>query len=165
MPHEVGALGQPAQWRMNTHAVGQEALTAIRPDVLLPVVSACLDIASVWSIDHDPSEAVEGLVQCTLLAFADQATLRRLRESEHLHSPHVNFLVVVDGDAFASAWGATRVSGSLARWAWQQSSPIEAFYSESRWAGDERSVVRVRRKAFLIWSRDFADGSRTLKVL
>ena len=138
---------------MNIQVVGQEAPAAIRRDVLLPVVSACLDIDSVWSIDHDPAEAIEGLVQRTLLAFADQATLRRLRESEHLHSPHVNFLVVVDGDAFASAWGAGRVTGSLARWAWRQSSPTEAFYSESRWAGDERTVIRLRRKAFLVWRR------------
>jgi hypothetical protein len=137
---------------MNTAVVGQATRSALRHDVLLPVVSACLDIASVWSIDHDPGEAV-GLVQRTLLAFADQATLRRLRESEHLHSPHVNFLVVVDGDAFASAWGVSRITGSLARWAWQQTSPSEAFYSESRWAGDERTVVRVRRKAFLVWRR------------
>ena len=150
---------------MNTAVVGRATREALRHDVLLPVVSACLDIASVWSIDHEPGEESDALSQRTLLAFADQATLRRLRDSEHLHSPHVNFLVVVDGDAFASAWGASRISGSLARWAWQQSSPSEAFYSESRWAGDERSVIRVRRKAFLVWSRDVADGSTPVKVL
>ena len=154
MPQRVGTRLQPSQWRMNTAVVGQATREALRHDVLLPVVSACLDIAAVWSIDHEPGEAAEGLVQRTLLAFADQSTLRRLRDSEHLHSPQVNFLVVVDGDAFASAWGVSRITGSLARWAWQQTSPTEAFYSESRWAGDERSVVRVRRKAFLVWRRD-----------
>ena len=39
---------------------------------------------------------------------------------------------------------------TLARWAWRQISPHESYYDESRWA-QHGSVVRVRRKALLLW--------------
>ena len=65
-------------------------------------------------------------------------------------------MVVVDGDGFESAWGPCRLSGSLSRWAWRQISAHEAYYEEARW--DERAreagnVVRVRRKALLLWQQ------------
>ena len=91
-----------------------------------------------------------------LLAFADAATLERLRRCEYLHRADIEFLVVVDGDLFESAWGPRKLSGSLARWAWRQISPHEAYYDESRWAqsdADAGAVVRVRRKAFAVWQR------------
>ena len=113
-------------------------------DAVLRLLAVCLDIDSLWSLDHAGAGS-------RLLAFADERTLRRLCASEHLHIPDVEFLVVVDGDAFASAWGPSRVSGSLARWAWRQASAHEAYYDESRWSADYTSVVRIRRKAFLTW--------------
>ncbi len=58
--------------------------------------------------------------------------------------------MVIDGDVFESAWGPRKLSGSLARWAWRQISPHEAYYDEARWA-QAGSVVRVRRKALLLW--------------
>jgi hypothetical protein len=105
----------------------------------------------VWSIDHEPDESCPGLDHTRLLAFADPTTLARLRRSQYLHCSDVEFLVVVDGDAFASAWGPGNLSGSLARWGWRQTSAREAYYDESRWSGNDGAVMRVRRKAFLIW--------------
>lgn len=102
----------------------------------------------MWSIDHEPDESCFGLDHSRLLAFADAATLARLRTSQYLHSPGVEFLVVVDGDVFASAW--SNLSGSLARGAWRQTSAREAYYDESRRSGNDGAVMRVRRKAFLI---------------
>lgn len=115
------------------------------------VLADCIDITSVWSIGHDPDVEAGPLIGVgALLAFADTATLTRLRRCANLHSDTIEFLVVVDGDVFENAWGAQKLSGSLARWAWRQTSATEAFYDESRWA-DAGRVVRVRRKAFLVW--------------
>jgi hypothetical protein len=118
------------------------------------VLAACLDIGSVWSIDHAPDEPWTDIGRCRLLAFASASVLRRLQTCEHLHSADIEFLVVIDGDEFASAWGPTRLSGSLARWAWRQTAVNEAYYDESRWARRDSgsgAVERVRRKAFLVW--------------
>lgn len=118
------------------------------------VLVSCLDIRSVWSMDHCPDEPWLTAAQYELLAFADAPTLQRLRRADHLHRADVEFLVVTDGDVFESAWGSRRVSGSLARWAWRQISPHEAYYDESRWAqrdGNAGGVLRVRRKALLVW--------------
>jgi hypothetical protein len=118
------------------------------------VLLSCLDVRSVWSMDHCPGEHWTDARQHELLAFADRTTLAHLRKCEDLRCADVELLVVVDGDGFESAWGPRRVSGSLARWSWRQVSAHEAYYDESRWAGrpsDEGSVVRVRRKALLIW--------------
>jgi hypothetical protein len=120
---------------------------------VLRLLADCLDISAVWSIGHEPDESSPGLGHIRLLAFADPATLARLRRSQYLHSRDVEFLVVVDGDAFASAWGPGNLSGSLARWTWRQTSAREAYYDESRWSGNDRAVMRVRRKALLIWDR------------
>jgi len=125
-----------------------------RQDGLFRVLSTCLDIASVWSIDHEPHEVCATLEHRKLLAFADARTLSRLLASEHLHYSDVDFLVVIDGNSFASAWGPSRLSGSLARWAWRQTSRNQAYYDESRWAADANAVVRVRRKAFLVWDAE-----------
>jgi hypothetical protein len=114
------------------------------------VLADFLDITSVWSIGHDPEEASPPGGATGLLAFADMATLARLRRSANLHSETIDFLVVVDGDRFENAWGMHKLSGSLARWAWRQTSATEAYYDESRWA-EAGAVVRVRRKALLIW--------------
>jgi hypothetical protein len=123
-------------------------------DFLFRILANCLDISSVWSIGHDPE------AQCaaarTLLAFADQATLRRLRAGEYLHEAQIEFLVVIDGDLFESAWGPCKLSGSLARWAWRQTTSQDAYYDEARWA-EGGGVVRVRRHARLIWERATAE--------
>ena len=89
-----------------------------------------------------------------LLLFADRPTLEALRRSEHLHQDDMQVLVVIDGDRFENAWGPQMISGSLARWAWRATGPDMAYYDESKWAdreGDGSAVVRVRRKAFLLW--------------
>jgi hypothetical protein len=132
------------------------------PDVaafVYRIVANCLDISAVWSIGHDP-QACDALEPRRLLAFADHAILQRLRRSEHLHHDAIELHVVVDGDLFETAWGPQKLSGSLARWAWSQTSPHEAYYNEARWAQDmgAGAVVRVRRKALLVWqSADAAD--------
>lgn len=107
-----------------------------------------LDIRSVWSMDHEPDgTAPPG--QPRLLIFADTTTLRRLHSAPH--SLRVELFVVTDGDSVESAWHGERARGSLARWAWRQTSPSEAFYDEARWGADGTTVVRVRRKAQLLW--------------
>jgi hypothetical protein len=121
------------------------------------VLASCLDIREVWSIDQCVDASQPVAARHELLAFADTATLSRLRKSEHLHRADVELLVVIDGDLFESAWGPRKLSGSLARWAWRQVSPHEAYYDESRWSqaeSDAGGVVRVRRKALLVWQRE-----------
>lgn len=122
-------------------------------DVTSRVLAACLDIRAIWSIGHDPEESSAGASPCRLLAFASAGALQRLRMCEHLHDADVELLVVTNGEDFATAWGPGKLSGSLARWGWRQSSADEAYYDESRWAQRDGggAVVRVRRKAFLVW--------------
>jgi hypothetical protein len=117
--------------------------------LLRAVLAECVDISALWSLDHDPAETRIARAPFTLLVFADPATLRRL----HGRAPRdeiASLLVVTDGDFFQAAWGSA-ISGSLARWSWRQVSPAEAFYDQARWSGGERDVVRVRRKAMLLW--------------
>lgn len=117
------------------------------------MLASSLDIRSVWSVDHDPGPSATTTDTHRLLVFADRPTLERLRKCDHLHGSDVELLVVVDGDVFETAWGARKLSGSLARWAWRQVSAHEAYYEESRWAQRDASerIVRVRRKALLVW--------------
>lgn len=113
------------------------------------VLVTCLDIRSIWILD--PATALDESSAKDVLVFADHAGLRRLRACNDLRDAGVEMLVVVDGDAFESAWGTA--SGSLGRWAWRQVSSDLAYYDESRWAGRESDggVVRVRRRATLMW--------------
>ena len=132
--------------------------TAPPPEVagfLFRILANCLDITSVWSIGHEPETPCAAAR--TLLAFADQATLRRLRAGEYLHEVQIEFLVVIDGDLFESAWGPCKLSGSLARWAWRQTTSQDAYYDEARWAEGGGGVVRVRRHAQLLWERATAE--------
>ncbi|HYG54261.1 MAG TPA: hypothetical protein VD965_03080 [Burkholderiales bacterium] len=113
---------------------------------LARLVAFCLDARAIWCIDGDGSKPLE------VLLFADRATLERVRDCGSLHDPQLNVFVVTDGDGFESAWGASRLSGSLARWAWKQVSPQVAYFDESRWEDDAGGrVIRVRRKATLLW--------------
>ena len=117
------------------------------------LLATCVEIRAVWSIDHEPEERSLAPRPYRLLVFAGAATLERLRKCEELHAAGIELCVVTNEDAFESAWGPSRVSGSLARSAWRQTSPREAYYDESRWASsaDAGAVVRVRRKALLLW--------------
>jgi hypothetical protein len=133
---------------MEARVQSAEQLSAFLSHVLLHG----LEIRAVWSVGHADDLPVQRL--CELLVFADGPTLQRLRKSARPHRAAIDVLVVVDGDQFENAWGERRVSGSLARWAWRQVSPEVAYYDESKWAehgGDRSAVVRVRRKAILIW--------------
>ena len=117
------------------------------------VLVCCMDIRAVWSSGEAGSCPAAGSHQ--LIVFADRPTLLSLRKSGELHRADVELLVVFDGDQFENAWGPTRLSGSLSRWAWRQVSDELAYYDESRWAQRERdpgSVIRVRRQAVLIWA-------------
>jgi hypothetical protein len=112
-----------------------------------------------------PADRTVPSLACELLAFADAATLERLRRSSDLHDAEVELLVVIDGDRFENAWGPRKLSGSLARWAWRQVSPELAYYDESRWAEPQRAaggVVRVRRTATLVWQAASATLGATL---
>lgn len=122
--------------------------------IIAGILAGSLDIRSLWSIDHEPFETSIAPEHLKLLAFADRLTLQRLHKSPPPRSAHAELLVVTDGDLFESAWGPSTLSGSLARWAWRQTSPREAFYDQARWiasGADACAVVRVRRKALLIW--------------
>lgn len=124
------------------------------PPFVSDLLLCCLDIRSVWSLDHRPGETPLQPATRQLLAFADRMTLRHLRKREDLHRTDVGLLVVVDGDAFENAWGPSCLSGSLARWAWRQVSAHEAYYDEARWVTPDANggnVVRIRRKALLLW--------------
>jgi hypothetical protein len=128
-------------------------------DFLSRVLVRCLDIRAVWSVGNADVASATADRGYELLVFADRRTLDSLRRSDHLHRADVELLVVIDGDRFENAWGQRRLSGSLARWAWRQVSPELAYYDESKWAereGGAGGVVRVRRKAVLIWEPQFA---------
>lgn len=121
------------------------------------ITCVCLDLSSVWSIDHEPDDGWESRGGTyRLLAFGDARALRRLRSSDDLKTPGVELLVVVDGDIYATAWGPDGLSGSLARAAWRRTSPGEAYYDESRWVPGAAAgmVVRTRRKAMLVWQAE-----------
>jgi hypothetical protein len=110
-----------------------------------------IDIRSVWSVGHGAESDGPEADGVELLVFADRRTLEQLRKCDDLHEAGVVVLVVTDGDSMETVWGSQRLSGSLARWAWREVAPGEAYYDESRWAGDKGSVVRVRRKAYCVW--------------
>jgi len=140
MPHvELEASAQSAPAELSAFVSG--------------IVARCLHIRAVWCVGHADPEAALPDSACELLVFADRPTLQRLRRSDFLHREDVEVFVVFDGNQFENAWGRNKLSGSLARWAWRQVSDELAYYDESRWADHERdgSVVRVRRKATLIW--------------
>jgi hypothetical protein len=125
------------------------------------LLAGCLDIRSMWSIGYDAERGSAPAGPCMLLAFADQATLEHLRRSKHLHDAAFQLLVVTDGERFESAWGPAMLSGSLARWAWRETSASEAYYDESCWArgAGDGGVVRVRRKAHLVWRCAMAEST------
>ena len=118
------------------------------------LLASCLDIRAVWSIDHEVNDTGACAEQVKLLVFADAATRARLHRSGPAGNGVAQLLVVIDGDVFESAWGPAVHSGSLARWAWRQTAPGEAFYDEARWDGYARGVMRVRRKALLVWRQE-----------
>lgn len=117
------------------------------------MLDCCMDIRDVWLIGQDENGPDSSGPRWELLAFADPTTLQRLRKANDLHRADVDVLVVTDGDRFENAWGQHRLSGSLVRWAWRRAVDGEAFYNEARWAGEHEQgeVVRVRRKAVLLW--------------
>jgi len=117
------------------------------------LICTAVDIREIWSIGHDPGEVAGERGELQLLVFANEAVLRALRKCDRLHDAEVQLLVVVDGENFLTAWGPAMWSGSLARWAWQETSAGEAFYDESRWARSDGTVVRVRRRALRVWPR------------
>lgn len=129
------------------------------PQTAVPDVSSFLrrvlvrgpDIRAVWSIGH-AHEILPRPAVGELLVFADHTTLRLLRKCDDLHHSDMEVLVVVDGDRFESAWGKRALVGSLARWAWRQVGPDLAYYDVSSW-GESGRVLRVRRRAELIWAR------------
>jgi hypothetical protein len=121
-------------------------------DFVPRILLHCLDIRSIWSVGHG-AEDTDLAPAHQLLAFADLATLSRLRKCDDLHRDGIELFVVLDGDLFENAWGPRRLSGSLARWAWREVTPQLAYYDESRWAAraEEGGVTRVRRRALLVW--------------
>lgn len=130
-------------------------LKAAPADFMRRLLRHGLDIQSVWSVGHGVADgdAPDAALRC-FLAFADRSTLERLRKCGDLHQAEIQLLVVVDGDAFENAWGRERLSGSLGRWGWREVAPGEAYYDESRWSpGEAGAVVRVRRRAHLVWTR------------
>jgi hypothetical protein len=113
------------------------------------VLQCCLDVRQVWLV----SQAGVAPPRWELLVFGSSETLKRLRRADNLHRSDIEVLVVTDGEHFENAWGPRQLSGSLARWGWRAASAGEAYYDEAKWAGEEGAVVRVRRKAALLWSR------------
>ena len=113
----------------------------------------CLEVRAVWLVGYADGVAEPPAKPYELVVFGDASTLRILRRNDHLHHADVQALIVFDGDQFENAWGRDRISGSLARWAWRQDGPDVAYCDESKWAqgGKVGIVVRIRRKAVLVW--------------
>ena len=148
-----------ARERLRADAGVEVPVTAQVPavaDFMRRLMRDGMDIEAVWSVGHSADAEAPPMAKTVLLVFADGATLQRLRKSESLRDPEVSLLVVTDGDSFENAWGAQRIAGSLARWAWREVSAGQAYYDESRWAAapdQAGNVVRVRRTARLLWRR------------
>ena len=118
------------------------------------LLQSCLDLTQVWLVAQNRPGAAPA-PRWELLAFANAETLSRLRKADALHTKDIDVMVVTDGDRFENAWGPRQLSGSLARWGWRQSAPGEAYFDEAKWLENDADgvVVRVRRKAVLLWSR------------
>jgi hypothetical protein len=106
----------------------------------------CPDIASVWLIgaraDDDTLDS-RSYFGWDLVAFADDATLRRLRGATELHRDDVCLRVVTDGDHFAPAWGDRSREGALSRWRWRSAGEREAFYAQ---AHRQRRAIRLQSR-------------------
>lgn len=96
-----------------------------------------LDVRAVWSIGHEAADAAPAGADPTFLVFADPRTRERLQKCP---ASGVKLMIVTDGDLWQSGSG------------WRQTSAREAFYDEAHWASDG-DVMRVRRKALLVWQR------------
>ena len=97
-----------------------------------------LDVRAVWSIGHEPAASAPACAPVAFLVFADARTRERLQRCA---APGVKLTVVTEGDLWQSGSG------------WQQTSAREAFYDEAHWSSGGH-VIRVRRKALLIWHRE-----------
>lgn len=92
----------------------------------------------VWVIDHDETRGGHW----SLLAFGDDDALRRIRADESAHRDDLDFMIVIDGDRFESAWGARR-AGRLCEIGWALEDPQSATYRPAG-AADPKKAVRVR---------------------
>lgn len=111
----------------------------------------CPDIRSVWVIGDradDETSRSYGPFGWDLLAFADEGTLRQLREATDLHRSDVRLHVVTDGNRFEPAWGDAALSGSLSGWNWKRVSEREAFY-----AADGLKSQRLLQRALRLSER------------
>ena len=129
------------------------------------LVNRCPGIQSIWAIGNRADGEVADLAGpfgWDLVAFADGATLRYLRNAADLHRADVLLRVVTDGDRFEAAWGKLQVSGSLFQWDWCQANGDEAYYSEARWkeGAQAGNVERTRRKATCLWQAERAGAYR-----
>ena len=118
--------------------------------------ASCPAVSSVWLIGEragSPAPHAADPRVWDLVAFADGASLRRLRKALHLHRSDVRLRVVTDGDHFAAAWGDLPGLGSLLQWDWVQAGKGEAFYSEASWREPAQTglVERTRRRALCLW--------------
>ena len=98
-------------------------------------------IREVWVLGPKTSDETGRRGEWDLLAFADERTLSALERDESVHRDDVSFLVVIDGERFASAFGRPR-SGRLSDIEWR----LENMHSASYVAeGSTRErAVRVR---------------------
>lgn len=74
-------------------------------------------ISELWLIGSRANGSPRPDSDWDFLAFANPTVLAVLQAETTLHRHDVDFLVVVDGDNFQSAWGEFK-SGSLTRWHW-----------------------------------------------
>jgi hypothetical protein len=144
---------------MLQNRVDSSMASAELSDFLSRILLRGMEVRAVWSVGHGELACDTPREGHKLLIFADTLTLHSLRRTDHRHRTPVQVLVVFDGDQFESAWGPHPLSGSLARWAWRQVAHDVAYYDESRWAEREdadKAVVRIRRKALLLWRSELA---------
>jgi predicted nucleotidyltransferase len=120
------------------------------------VLECCPTIRSVWVIGARANGNASS--DWDLVAFADAATLQRLRKAAILHRADVHFHVVTDGDRFEIAWGRMLSFDSLLQCGWRQSTDSEAYYNEAKWSGrsHQGQVKRTRRKAIRVWQSSAA---------
>lgn len=92
-------------------------------------------ITSAWLIGSRANGTAKPTSDWDILLFSDEAVVKAIAGNDRFHRKDVDLLIVKESGQFEKPWGIPK-SGSLARWQWQQESPLEASYVEVKFIPD-----------------------------
>ena len=98
------------------------------------ILAAYPSIREVWLIGSRATGSAKPSSDWDYIVFADQITLQSLTDDRRFNNPHMDLLVVYDGDSFRKPWldGDREKHGSLSGWDWKQTSGGEAVYRATK---------------------------------